>query len=140
MKGCSSIYYEEHLLFTAVTIHFDRSFFTQKPVSTLCMMVDNTLLSGGGSCIKSWDSINNYRKISKREVRINIVKKKELNTAIAVVCSLYSDASTNFKNAFSDSRNSWKCKNNHSTTRLWSRRTDLRGNVQIVHSSRIASC
>lgn len=77
MKGCSSIYYEEHLLFTAVTIHFDRSFFTQKPVSTLCMMVDNTLLSGGGSYIKSWDSINNYRKISKREVRINKVLKKE---------------------------------------------------------------
>lgn len=39
-----------------------------KPVSTLCMMVDNTLLSGGGSYIKSWDSINNYRKISKREI------------------------------------------------------------------------
>ncbi|XP_056009046.1 echinoderm microtubule-associated protein-like 1 isoform X4 [Ostrea edulis] len=39
-----------------------------KPVSALCMMGDNTLLSGGGTCIRSWDSINNYRKISKREI------------------------------------------------------------------------
>ncbi|XP_078336685.1 echinoderm microtubule-associated protein-like CG42247 isoform X3 [Crassostrea virginica] len=39
-----------------------------KPVDVLCMMGDNTLLSGGGTFIKSWDSINNYRKISKREI------------------------------------------------------------------------
>ncbi|XP_061198124.1 echinoderm microtubule-associated protein-like 1 isoform X2 [Saccostrea echinata] len=39
-----------------------------KPVNALCMMGDNTLLSGGGTFIKSWDSINNYRKISKREI------------------------------------------------------------------------
>lgn len=63
------------LVVTKVAVH-SGSIFTQKPVSTLCMMVDNTLLSGGGSYIKSWDSINNYRKISKREVHIKRANEK----------------------------------------------------------------
>ena len=42
----------------------------QKSVFALCMLEDGTLLSGGGSEIKAWDSMNSYRAVKERTVSI----------------------------------------------------------------------
>ncbi|KAK6965507.1 echinoderm microtubule-associated protein-like [Biomphalaria glabrata] len=38
----------------------------KKSVSSLCMLGDGTLLSGGGNEVKAWDSINDYAPVKER--------------------------------------------------------------------------
>ena len=40
----------------------------QKPVLSLCMLEDGTLLSGGGAEIKAWDSMNYFKRVKERTV------------------------------------------------------------------------
>ena len=44
-----------------------------------------------------------------------------------------------FETFIADPRHSWKCQSNRSTTRPRSRRTNLRGNLEIVHFSRVST-
>ena len=47
--------------------------FFQLPVTTLYMLMDNTLMTGGGLEIRAWDSINAYRPANARIVSFNMI-------------------------------------------------------------------
>jgi hypothetical protein len=46
-------------------------------VSTLCILDDGTLISGGGSDIKAWDSMNHYKFVKERSVGLHSISVDE---------------------------------------------------------------
>lgn len=40
----------------------------EKPVLSLCMLEDGTLLSGGGTEIKAWDTMNYFKRVKERTI------------------------------------------------------------------------
>ena len=43
----------------------------QKTVFTLCVLEDGTMLSGGGSEIRAWDTFNRYSPVKHRMVGLD---------------------------------------------------------------------
>ena len=72
------IIFNQYFLYFITLYIMNLSITPQGPVSSLCLLEDGTLLSGGGNEIKAWDTNSNFRSVKSRQVCTNEIYSKRL--------------------------------------------------------------